>query len=75
MTARYWKLTDKDGNELPLPVKTGRWAKKILIEFDSGTAAMKAFHSLAADMGYPNPEERLPPLASLPRINRKGKDE
>ena len=75
MTARYWKLTDKDRNELPLPVKIGRWGKKLLIEFDSGTAAMKAFHSLAADIGYPNPEERLPPLASLPRINRKGGDE
>jgi NAD(P)-dependent dehydrogenase (short-subunit alcohol dehydrogenase family) len=35
---------------LPLPVKTGRWGKKLLVEFDSGTAAMKAFHSLAADM-------------------------
>jgi len=30
--------------------------------FESGSDAMKAFHSLAADMGYPDPKKKLPPL-------------
>jgi hypothetical protein len=61
-----WKLIDKEGNELPLPVRCGRWGKQVRIEFDSATVAMKAFHSLCADMGYPDPSKKLPPLTRQP---------
>jgi hypothetical protein len=61
-----WKLIDKEGNELPLPVRAGRWGKELRIEFKSATVAMKAFHSLAADMGFPDPSKKLPPLPKKP---------
>lgn len=68
------RLTDKEGNELPFPIKAGRWGKEVRIEFESGTMAMKFFHSLVNEMGYPNPAEALPPLPRRER-DRIGAEE